>query len=121
MAELSSIDIPTLKEYFPYEGEDLRMVLELAQDFIMDTDERIRQLQNSIEQNDAAAADKNAHAIKGASLTFGAKILSTICKEIELIGKSGNLAGAAEKFAEAQSEYARVRTELPATLKGMLP
>ena len=36
-----SIDVPTLKEYFPYEGEDIRMVIELAGEFIADTDRRL--------------------------------------------------------------------------------
>jgi signal transduction histidine kinase/DNA-binding response OmpR family regulator/HPt (histidine-containing phosphotransfer) domain-containing protein len=116
-----SIDIPTLKEYFPYEGEDIRMVVDLAAEFLTDTDERMRQLQTHIQQGDAASVDKTAHAIKGASLTFGAKTFSTLCRDIEQIGKSGNLSGAAEKFAAAQAEYARVRVELPAILKKMLP
>ena len=116
----ASIDIPTLKEYFPYEGEDIQMVIDLAEEFLTDTEARLRQLEVSVQQADADAVDKTAHTLKGASLTFGAKIFSALCKELEQMGKSGNLAGAAEKFAEAQAEYERVRVELPAILKGML-
>ncbi len=115
------IYIPMLKEYFPYEGEDIQMIIDLAEEFLADTERRMSQLQTYIQQGDAESVSKTAHAMKGASLTFGAKVFSALCKDIEHIGKSGNLSGAAEKMAEAQAEYARVRIELPAILKGMLP
>jgi CheY-like chemotaxis protein/HPt (histidine-containing phosphotransfer) domain-containing protein len=115
-----SIDIPTLKEYFPYEGEDIQMVIDLAEEFLTDTDERMRQLEIAVQEEDASSVDKIAHALKGASLTFGAKGFCTLCKDIEQMGKSGNLSGAAEKFSEAQAEYEHIRVELPAILKGML-
>jgi CheY-like chemotaxis protein/HPt (histidine-containing phosphotransfer) domain-containing protein len=116
-----SIDIPTLKEYFPYEGEDLRMVIDLSEEFLADAEGRLRQLKTSFEQGDAGAVGKTAHALKGASLTFGAKAFSALCQDLEQMGKSGELSGVAEKLAEAQAEYARVQIELPAILKGMLP
>jgi CheY-like chemotaxis protein/HPt (histidine-containing phosphotransfer) domain-containing protein len=116
-----SIDIPTLKEYFPYEGEDIQLVIDLAEEFLADTDRRMSQLQTYIQQGDAESVNKTAHAVKGASLTFGAKTFFALCKDIEHIGKSGNLSGAAEKLAEAWVEYKRMRVELPAILKRMLP
>jgi signal transduction histidine kinase/DNA-binding response OmpR family regulator len=120
-SDSGSIDIHTLKEYFPYEGEDIRLIIDLAEEFLNDTGQRMSQLQVHIEHGDASAVNKTAHALKGASLTFGAKVFSALCKDLEDIGKSGNLSGAAEKMVEAQSEYVRMRIELPAILKGMLP
>ena len=117
----SSIDILTLKEYFPYEGEDIQMIIDLAEEFFLDTDHRMQELAEQVQQGDAAAVDRTAHAIKGASLTFGAKTFSGICKELEWMGKSGSLDGAAEKLAEAQAAYQQIRAELPIILKGMLP
>ena len=121
MPDSDPIDIPTLKEYFPYEGEDIQLVIDLAEEFLTDTDQRMSQLQTYIQQNDAESVGKTAHAIKGASLTFGARNFSALCKDIEQIGKSGNLSGAAEKNTAAMAEYERVRIELPRILKGMLP
>jgi signal transduction histidine kinase/DNA-binding response OmpR family regulator/HPt (histidine-containing phosphotransfer) domain-containing protein len=119
----SAIDIPTLKEYFPYEGEDIQLIIDLAEEFLTDSDERMRQLATSVQLGQAASVDIIAHALKGASLTFGANGLSALCKELEQMGKAGEplAQGAAETFARAQAEYERVRIELPTILKGMLP
>ncbi len=116
-----SIDIALLKEYFPYEGEDIKIVIELAQEFIVDTDERMNRLEEHLRKGDHLAFSVTAHTIKGACLSFGAKTFSALCKEMEAIGKSGVLDGAPEILAQAQSEYTRVRVELPNILKEMLP
>ncbi|MCL4396589.1 MAG: response regulator, partial [Chloroflexi bacterium] len=117
---MGSIVVATLKEYFPYQGADVQMVVDLSQEFIADTEERLRRLEAELEQGDADSFGKTAHAIKGASLTFGAETLSALCKEMESQAKSGTLAAARETLARAQSEYSRVRAELPAVLEDML-
>ncbi len=117
----ASIDVPTLQEYFPYEGDEIQMVIDLAQEFLSDTSQRLEQLHTYIQKGDAVSVDGDAHALKGASLTFGAKTFSSLCKDMELIGKSGNLSGAAEKLAQLQMEFGRVRRDLPAILQEMLP
>ena len=116
----TAINIPLLKEYFPYEGEDLHMVIDLAQEFLTDANERMRQLQTAIQHGDAVTINAIAHALKGASLTFGAETFSAMCKELESSGRSADLASMTELFSRAQAEYARVCIELPAILKGML-
>jgi len=116
-----SIDVSALKEYFPYEGEDIKMVIDLAKEFLIDTGERLRQLQASIQQADADSLCKIAHTLKGASQTFGAKNFSIMCKDLEQMGKSGSLAGAVEEFTKAQAEYEHIQIELPGILKAMLP
>ena len=117
----ASIDIPTVREHFPYEGEDIHMVIELAAEFLTDTDARMKELQTHIEQGDASALSKTAHSIRGVSLMFGANTFASLCKELESIGESENLSRASEKCAEAQVEYERVRFDLPNILQGMLP
>ena len=115
------IDIATLKEFFPYEGEDIRLVIELASEFIADTDVRLIELAERVKAGDAEAVGSLAHAIKGASLTFGAVTFSGLCKDLEMLGKAGNLVSAAAKLAAAQTEFQAVRSELPAVLERMLP
>ncbi|MEW5872976.1 MAG: response regulator [Chloroflexota bacterium] len=114
-----AIDVPTLKEFFPYEGEEVQMVIELAEEFFVDSEERMGQLEKRLREGEAEAFGAMAHALKGASLTFGAKKFSGLCRELEMMGKSGNLEGAEEKLAMAREEFGRVRAELALILKGM--
>ena len=97
------------------------MVIDLSEEFLADADKRIDHLHEQLKRGDSESFGATAHALKGASLTFGAKTFSSLCKDMEMIGKSGNLDGAQEKLAETQAEYARVRAELPRILQDMLP
>ena len=116
-----SIDIAKLKEYFPYEGEDVRMIMELAQEFLDDTKRRLKSLEEAYMRVDAQALGEGAHSIKGASLTFGAVIFSQMCKDLETMGKSGNLEKAGEKLEEINAEFDKMRMELIRILQEMLP
>ncbi|MEI8165057.1 MAG: Hpt domain-containing protein [Chloroflexales bacterium] len=82
---------------------------------------RMGHLQTALTQGDAATVNMAAHAIKGASMAFGANTFSALCSTLESLGQAGDLAGAAVIFPQAQAEYERVCVELPAMLTGMLP
>jgi PAS domain S-box-containing protein len=107
-----SIDRAKFKEYFPYEGEDVTMIRDLAQEFLDDTEKRLRALEEACQQNDAIAVGEGAHSIKGASLSFGAVPFSQLSKELEMIGKSGDLKNANDKLEQLQAEFTRMRAEL---------
>ncbi|MDK2980159.1 MAG: hypothetical protein PWQ55_506 [Chloroflexota bacterium] len=115
------IDVTKLKEYFPYEGEDIKMIQELAQEFLADTRKRLQALEEAWTEADAAALGEGAHSIKGASLTFGAVRFSQLSKEVEMMGKSGNLENMREKLDELQEEFTRMQDELLRVLAEMLP
>jgi PAS domain S-box-containing protein len=114
-----SIDISKLKEYFPYEGEDIKLITELAEEYFVDTEKRMQDLEKFLKTNDPQSFGESAHAIKGASMTFGAVMFSSLCRELEMIGKSGNLDGGKEKLEQAQVEFSRMRSELTRILQEM--
>jgi PAS domain S-box-containing protein len=117
----ASIDIAQLKEYFPYEGEDVKMILDLAEEFLTDTEKRLAALEDAWLREDTNALKEGAHSIKGASLTFGAVPFSQLCKELEIMGKNGNLENVKEKLDEVQIEFTKMRAELLRVLSEMLP
>ena len=117
----ASIDIAQLKEYFPYEGEDVKMILNLAEEFLTDTEKRLQALENACMRQDANAIREGAHSIKGASLTFGAVPFSQLSKELETMGENGNLENAKEKLEEIQNEFNKMRAKLLRILSEMLP
>ena len=116
-----SIDLVKLKEYFPYEGEDVRLIIELAGEFFADTEKRLAEMKTLLKADNAADFGESAHAIKGASLTFGASAFSELCREMEMMGKTGNLENAGEKLEHARREFTRVRCDLDEILNKMLP
>ena len=120
-APTASIDIAKFKEYFPYEGEDVTMIRELAQEFLDDTEKRLKTLEEACQRNDAVVVGEEAHSIKGASLSFGAVIFSQLSIELEMIGKSGNLKNAEEKLEQLQAEFTKMRAELLRILAEMQP
>jgi len=116
----ASIDQVMLKEYFPYEGEDARVLQDLIEEFFVDSDRRLAEIAAALKSGDADRVGKAAHAIKGASLTFGARLLAGLCKELELIGKSGKLEGAAAILAQIEAEYQRARQDLRMIVQEMI-
>jgi PAS domain S-box-containing protein len=114
------IDVELLREYFPYQGEDLKIVVDLAREFIDDTGERMRSLQAYLNKGDLASFSSTSHAIKGASLSFGAISFSSLCREMELIGKTGSMQGAQEILTKADDEFEKVGVELLRILEEMM-
>jgi len=55
-----------------------------------------------------------AHSLKSNGADFGAVTFAERCKELESIGKSGELQGAAGLAAEIRSEYGAVAAALAA-------
>ena len=69
-------------------------------------------LQGLVSGANAAGVREAAHALKGSSGTVGAKRLAGLCKELEEMGRSGELEGAAAKLREVRAEFGRVEKSL---------
>jgi HPt (histidine-containing phosphotransfer) domain-containing protein len=51
---------------------------------------------------------KAAHSLKSSSMNVGASAFGTLCAELELSGKTGNLQQAVDLLAIAQTQYEAV-------------
>ncbi len=60
----------------------------------------------------AEAFTRAAHTLKSSSAYLGALTFSGMCKEMEMLGRAGQLDGAACRRAALEAEYARVRAAL---------
>lgn len=110
--DLPSIDQGILSDYLPGWNEDPSMLQSLLEMFCQDTDQRLASLAHQIRDGNADQVQKNAHAIKGASLTFGAVKLSALCKELEGIGRAKQLDHAASILEQIENEYQQARQAL---------
>lgn len=93
---------------------DPSLMSQIFASFIIDGIERVRILKNSIEEHDAEALRRTAHALKGASSTIGAQRMADIAHRLEAmatapITKTPELAKLA---AQIESEFEQVKTEL---------
>jgi HPt (histidine-containing phosphotransfer) domain-containing protein len=114
MAEPPSLDRAAWGELVRTTGGDKDFLADLLLTFFDDTPKELAALHQSLLNKRAEEFRRAAHSLKSNSATFGALRLCGIFRELEELGKSGNLEGAEERLAQAEDEYARIRPLLEA-------
>lgn len=87
---------------------------ELIASFLSTSPQLIADMHHALEQGDAAKVKRAAHTLKSGSADFGAMKLSEFCKELEMLGKSGEIEGASQLIKQIETEYNRVKSALEA-------
>jgi len=109
-----SLDRTAWEELVRTTGGDKDFVADLLQTFFDDTPKELEVMRQSILQNGAEEFRRAAHSLKSNCATFGAARLSGMFREMEEMGKRGDLESAEERLARAEEEYGRVRPLLEA-------
>lgn len=86
-------------------GEDFHVLLET---FLVDSKQRLEHLQKAIEAETAEELRHTAHSFKGSSGNIGAPQLSSLCKDLEDLGRSGTVAGSEAIFQQIKAEFSAV-------------
>ena len=107
---MSTIDLPTFERLTRDLGADF--VRELVETYCLETPQLIAQLPRALAGQDAAAFRRAAHSIKSTSNTLGALQLGTLARELEALGREGNLAGVHGQVDQLAAEYDRVQQAL---------
>ena len=76
--------------------------------FLKSAREQIKSLQQAIIDGNNERVKKEAHTIKGGAANLTAYKLSKIAYELENLGKSGSLQGAADVMDRLESEFSRL-------------
>jgi PAS domain S-box-containing protein len=84
----------------------------LVETFLHDATEHVAVLQSAVADCETGLLRREAHALKGASLTIGARGMADICKQLENLGTAQSVKGAAEQFARLEHEFERVKSEI---------
>jgi histidine phosphotransfer protein HptB len=92
------IDGTVYQELVDSAGADF--VVELVDTYCQETAQLITGLHSALEHDDASTFRRHAHSIKSSSATFGATDFAAQARELEMIGKSGDLSGAGPKVTE---------------------
>jgi CheY-like chemotaxis protein len=121
MASRETLEHATLESLVSSLGggdEGWRTVRELLDAFIDDGAVQIATLRAAVGRGDAEDARRAAHTLKSTSATFGAQSFSELCREIETLGRRGELDAAPELLERAENEWKRVQKALAAARQG---
>jgi HPt (histidine-containing phosphotransfer) domain-containing protein len=109
MTQLDTGALDTLKETI---GGDEAFFVELVESFLDDAPHLLADLRVAIDAGDASGARLAAHSLKSLGRDFGATTLAEQCKQLEDMGRAGNVSGADELLINAEAEFEAVRVKL---------
>jgi PAS domain S-box-containing protein len=85
---------------------------QLLETFGRDAVAQLAALRAAIGEGDTGRLGKEAHALRGASLTIGAVEMADLCMQLESLGFANSIEGAQSTLARLDSEFARVKNEI---------
>lgn len=112
------LDPDALDKLLSVVGGDQAFLVELASTFLDEGPTLMADLRNALERRDAGGVRLAAHSLKSNGYDFGATIYAEQCRQLELLGRSGDLAPAAGLLLQAEQEFVRVQAALRALIDG---
>lgn len=110
MTKPMSIDLVKFEKLKQDMGEDY--IGELIDTYLMDAPRSIEKIRQAVAAGNADELRRAAHSVKSTSANFGAVELSSLASNLEMLGKSNTLAGAANILTRLETEYAQVALDL---------
>lgn len=104
------IDMPTFEALEESVGTDF--IEELVQAYFQETPQLIAALQQALVAGDSDSFRRAAHSIKSSSNSFGALEFGSLARELEMIGKDGELGKAKGKLEQLVNDYTEVKNSL---------
>ena len=112
MPEAEIIDQKTLTALLDRLGGDVDFLKELVDAYLDSTPELFAAMRQAVAADDSAALLRAAHSLKTGSANLGALALATLCKQLEDMGRSGELDGAGARIDTAAAAYDDVAAAL---------
>jgi len=104
------IDMATFNDLKEVMGTDF--VLELIDTYTLETDGLIAQIYSAQAAGDSATFGRLAHSIKSSSASMGALAFSQQARELEMLGKAGDLSGAEPMLERFSADFLIVKQSL---------
>lgn len=112
MGNQDLIDREVLDRLLESVGGDGEFLAELLDTYFTDTPQQFASMHNALSDGDPDEFRRAAHSLKSNSANFGAMLLSEKAKNLEYLGKSGELDQAEAPLKEAEAEYSMVKAAL---------
>jgi signal transduction histidine kinase/CheY-like chemotaxis protein len=93
------------------------LVQKVINAYVGDTPRHLQALRQAVTTRDAESLRRIAHGLKSASANIGAGRLAAACRDLEQLGRSGSVDGAAPLLADMEREFQSVRQSLHAMLE----
>ncbi|MGX4643519.1 response regulator [Massilia sp. SYSU DXS3249] len=85
--------------------------------YVGDTPRQLKALHQAVEGQDPDTVRRVAHSLKSASANVGADTLARLCKDLEHLGRSASVVGAAGLLSDMEQEFQAVQHSLNAMLE----
>lgn len=115
MVATAHLDRDILDELRAIMGDDFAGLLNT---FLQDSMQRVATIEREHVAANASGLRAAAHSFKGSSSNMGARQLAQLCKQIEELALTGDVAACAPLVAGLAAEFAAVRTDVEALLAG---
>ena len=112
MGNVEVIDRVVLDSLLESVGGDGEFLAELLDTYYEDTPQQFAVMHEALEAGNAEDFRRAAHSLKSNSANFGAINLSAKAKNLEEMGKTGQLEDAASHLEDAEAEYVEVKSAL---------
>jgi len=100
-------------------GGDKTSFSDLIRSFLDETPPLLNRIRDAIKVEDKELLRRTAHTLKSSSLDFGAVWLSELCKQLEALGKTGNLERAMDLVTQVEAEYESTDEALKKVIAGV--
>lgn len=90
---------------------------ELVEIFLDDTPTRLASIHEALGASDPQALEAAAHSLKSSCGNLGATRLADLCRNLEELGREGQLEGAQPLAQRSMEEFGRVQNALRAELE----
>jgi HPt (histidine-containing phosphotransfer) domain-containing protein len=91
---------------------------ELVETYVRDAAHLVVATREAIRVRRLDDLERAAHSLMGTSASLGADVLSTLCRDLVALARSGALEGADERLAAVETELARVQEALRTLVRG---
>jgi PAS domain S-box-containing protein len=100
------LDGKILKSLRQIAGNNLSEIVEA---YVEDATQHLQNIHQAVASGDAELLRQSAHGLRSCSINMGARTLSNVCKELEMIGRQGKICGASEWVTTVEAEYEKVK------------
>jgi HPt (histidine-containing phosphotransfer) domain-containing protein len=87
-------------------------VADLINFYLQESAVHLQAIKAAVTKGNANALEYEAHTLKSSSAALGAKSIANLCQELELMGFTGAIEGALEKFLQLEAEYETLKSAL---------
>ena len=85
--------------------DDPGLVGELIDLYLLDAPDRLRELEQALEERDVDLLERAAHTLKSASANIGAIFLSDLCQDLECLAREASIETAGELVAKSLEAF----------------